>query len=216
MQHTRPGMIHRDIKPANLMMTNSGHVKVVDFGLSKLLDADNIAIQAVTRAGQLLGTPQYMSPEQFDGVAVDLKTDIYALGATLFRLITNQFPYHDCTNLMQLMKAHVLRPTPIASAIIPGLPTQCDQIIARAMAKEPADRYASCREMAEELESLISERPQPTTIPATPRSDSAAVTGERMFRSAAIVEASKLQAAIRKRSAHTGRCKTCRYQRLHC
>jgi serine/threonine protein kinase len=90
------GMIHRDIKPENLMLTRDRAVKVVDFGLSKLLDAANDPQKAVTKAGQILGTPQYMSPEQFEGQDLDMRTDIYSLGATFFRLLTSRYPYHDC------------------------------------------------------------------------------------------------------------------------
>ncbi len=202
------GMIHRDIKPANLMLSRSGDVKVVDFGLSKLLDADINAAEAVTRAGQLLGTPQYMSPEQFDGVSVDFRTDIYALGATLFRLLTNQFPYHDCSTISQLMKAHVMRPVPLATDVVSNIPSECDRIISKAMAKDPNQRYSSCAEMASDLESLILTTPAATVAPARPSKSSPtlAMTRSSLSQSrlmdhrlsaALIIEPSRLQLAMR-------------------
>lgn len=201
-------MIHRDIKPANLMISKNGDVKVVDFGLSKLLDADINPAEAVTRAGQLLGTPQYMSPEQFDGVSVDFRTDIYALGATLFRLLTSKFPYHECVSISQLMKAHVMKPVPKATDVISSLPAECDQIIARSMAKDPDQRYATCSDMAADLEKLLISASAPSAKVSKPAPQATASTKTRSsisqsrpldqnLHSALIVEPSKLQLAMR-------------------
>ncbi|MFN8707256.1 MAG: protein kinase domain-containing protein, partial [Planctomyces sp.] len=192
------GMIHRDVKPANLMLTRSSVVKVVDFGLSKLLDSDHSIAEAVTRAGQILGTPQYMSPEQFDGGTVDLRTDIYALGATLFWLLTKNFPYQECTSLVQLMKAHVMKPVPLVSHRTPGLPIELDRIIGRAMAKDPQDRYTTCDEMANDLESLTEQRRRqpPSIIPTV--SVQTRMLSDRQISSALVVEPSRLQAMMRR------------------
>ena len=149
------GMVHRDVKPENLMLTKDGLVKVVDFGLSKLVDAANDTRTAVTKQGQILGTPHYMSPEQFDASELDLRTDIYSLGGSLFRLLTSQFPFQDCTTIVQTMMAHLNKPVPLVSAIDPKIPKECDRIIARAMAKQPASRYQNANEMAEELMALV-------------------------------------------------------------
>ncbi|MFM7056152.1 MAG: protein kinase domain-containing protein [Planctomycetota bacterium] len=146
------GMVHRDIKPANLMLNRDGVVKVVDFGLSRVLDAVATGPDQATRAGQIVGTPHFMSPEQFEGGAVDARSDIYSLGASFFRLITGEFPFQRCSTIVQLMKAHMLDAPPAATAVDPALPPLADQIIHRCMAKRPEDRFQSATEVADALE----------------------------------------------------------------
>ena len=187
------GMIHRDIKPENLMLAKDGQVKVVDFGLSKLLDATNDPQNAVTKAGQILGTPQYMSPEQFEAAELDARTDIYSLGATLFRLLTSRFPFHDCKTIIQVMTAHMTKPAPVPTSFEPSVPPEFNRIIERAMAKSPADRYQTAAELATELEALLHRPAQ--SVPAT---QGAADISDRPLMSAVIVEPSKLQGTILK------------------
>lgn len=183
-------MIHRDIKPENLMLTRENSVKVVDFGLSKLLDASHDPKTAVTKAGQILGTPQYMSPEQFESGEIDARSDIYGLGATLFRLLTARFPYHDCRSIVQVMTAHMTKPPPIPTEFESSIPSELDRIIKRSMAKNPADRYQTAAEFATELESVL--HGDATSIPVV--ANTALV--DRPLRSAIIVEPSKLQGAV--------------------
>ena len=185
------GMIHRDIKPENLMLTKDGSVKVVDFGLSKLLDSSHDPQKAITKAGQILGTPQYMSPEQFEATETDARTDIYSLGATLFRLLTARFPYDDCRSIVQVMTAHLTKAPPVATVFDPMIPVACDRIVARAMAKSPADRYQTATELATDLESLLQGLDKPTT-PAAVGSTGA----DHPLHNVVIVEPSKLQGAI--------------------
>ncbi|MBM4076845.1 MAG: serine/threonine protein kinase, partial [Planctomycetes bacterium] len=166
------GMIHRDIKPENLMLTKEGIVKVVDFGLSKLLDAANDTRSAVTKVGQILGTPQYMSPEQFEAIQVDARTDIYSLGATLFRLLTSRFPFHDCRTIVQVMTAHLTKPPPIAKEFKSDVPSECDRIIAKSMAKNREDRYQSAADLAADLKQLLATQ---TRITASSPVESAVV-----------------------------------------
>ncbi len=183
------GMIHRDIKPENLMLTNDGIVKVVDFGLSKLLNASNHPHDAVTKAGQILGTPQYMSPEQFEAENIDARTDIYSLGATLFRLLTARFPYHDCSSIVQVMTAHMTKASPVPSEFEPTTPVECDRIVAKAMAKNPADRYQTCLDLASDLDMLLHGK-------ATVAFDSTIIDPaivDRPLKTVLIVEPSKLQ-----------------------
>jgi serine/threonine protein kinase len=191
------GLVHRDVKPANLMLTASGTVKVVDFGLSKLQDADHSLSDAITRAGQLLGTPHFMSPEQFDGVAVDASTDTYGLGATLFRLLTGRFPFQDSGSIMQLMKAHLLQPVPNASGLVAEIPAECDRMIATAMSKLPADRYRSCNDFASDLESLLARTLVPVEVEPATATKQNSIHG-RALSFALVVEPSRLQSTMRK------------------
>jgi serine/threonine protein kinase len=186
------GMIHRDIKPENLMLTADGLVKVVDFGLSKLLDDADDTRTAVTKAGQILGTPQYMSPEQFEAEEVDARTDVYSLGATLFRLLTARFPYHDCRTILQVMTAHVSKPPPIPTEHIATLPEECNRIVFRAMAKSRADRYQTAAELADALQESL-DRKCPTSLAAA-----GPVIEDRPLSTVVIVEPSKLQGAVLK------------------
>ena len=187
------GMIHRDIKPENLMLTKDGAVKVVDFGLSKLLDSSDDAHNAVTKVGQILGTPQYMSPEQFECTEVDARTDVYSLGATFFRLVTGKFPFHDCRSIVQVMTAHLTKAPPQPTELESSIPAGCDGIVARAMAKNPADRYQTTTELAEDLDALLN-----GSVRQAAFEESHSATTDRPLRSVVVVEPSKLQGAILK------------------
>ncbi len=202
------GMVHRDIKPENLMLTKEGLVKVVDFGLSKLVDAANDTRTAVTKQGQILGTPQYMSPEQFESTEVDSRTDIYSLGASLYRLLTARFPFQDCASIVQTMMAHLNKPAPKPTEIDSRIPKECDRIITRAMSKRPADRYQHASEMAADLTALLqsqngivrdSREAEAATrvISDKPKFESLTIADEvKPLRSVAIIEPSKMLAAM--------------------
>jgi len=192
------GMVHRDIKPENLMLTKDGIVKVVDFGLSKLVEATDDTRTAVTKAGQILGTPHYMSPEQFESTEIDARADIYSLGGTLFRLLTGRFPYHDCQSVLQVMTAHLTKPVPVPTQFASLIPKECDRIVSRAMAKRAADRYPAVAELASELLALIQshERPPDRVFNAPVES----IDDSRPLGSALIVEPSRMLSAILKDS----------------
>ena len=195
------GMVHRDVKPANLMLNRDGVVKVVDFGLSRILDAMTTAADAPTRMGQVVGTPHFMSPEQFEGGSVDARTDIYSLGATFFRLITGEFPFQRCGTIMQLMKAHMEDARPAASALDARIPPEVDELIRRAMAKSREDRFDDALELAtalerlseleEQSESRLNNFPEIGTIPDT-RPLKSVIVAER-----SALQSKMLQAALR-------------------
>ena len=145
------GLIHRDIKPANLMRGADGSIKITDFGLAKTMSPRALEM---TQAGLVCGTPYFMSPEQCDGKAVDARSDIYSLGATFYSLLTGKNPYQDSESVIQVMFGHCRGPIPdprLANALIPSA---CSAIIARAMAKSPADRYQSAAEMLADLQAV--------------------------------------------------------------
>ncbi len=146
------GLIHRDIKPSNLLLTAEGTVKVSDFGLAKRTQSQSMQ---VTRAGQIIGTPYYMSPEQCQSQEVDTRSDIYSLGATYYSLLTGKTPYSDSDSVVQVMYAHCNATPPNPRDIRAEVPAACANIIERAMAKKPADRYASMEEMRRDLEAVL-------------------------------------------------------------
>lgn len=142
------GVIHRDIKPANIMITSDGAVKLADFGVSKLIGP------GISDSGLVVGTPSYMSPEQVLGRAVDARSDLFSLGCTLYEVVTGEraFPGDSATAVMYKIVHEA--PTPPASlrpAINPGL----QEIVLKALANDPDDRFANCREMSLALEECM-------------------------------------------------------------
>ena len=146
-------ILHRDLKPGNIMLgtgaAGTETVKVLDFGMAKLLGTDQFNATVVTQAGTTVGTPEYMSPEQAMGRALGPATDVYALGVTLYAVLTGAVPFQG-SNYLQTMLAHVQEPIPRFSAKNSKntVPLSVEGIVRHAMAKEPADRPASPGELA--------------------------------------------------------------------
>lgn len=139
-------VIHRDIKPANIMILDSGLVKVTDFGIAKMMS------MGMTQAGQILGTPNYMSPEQVKGRQIDGRSDIFALGVVLYELVTGEKPFggqNITTVIYKIINENPIPPRELDATIHPGL----SYVIQKALAKNPDERYQVCRELAEDLKS---------------------------------------------------------------
>lgn len=147
------GLVHRDIKPANLLLAADGLVKVSDFGLAKRTRSESLA---VTQEGQVLGTPYYMSPEQCEAAAIDSRSDIYSLGATYYSLLTGKCPYEESGNAVQVMYAHCNSPAPDPRSVRAEIPPACCQIITRAMAIQPDERYPTMEAMRRDLQAVLS------------------------------------------------------------
>ncbi|WP_435592693.1 serine/threonine-protein kinase [Nocardia sp. bgisy118] len=135
------GLVHRDVKPANILEHTSGFVYLIDFGIARGADGT-----AITGTGQVVGTLQYMAPERFDGT-LDARSDIYSLACVLYETLTGRLPYGD-GNPAQQMRAHLVSTPPQASRAAAGVPAALDAVIARGMAKDPRDRYATAGEFA--------------------------------------------------------------------
>ncbi len=143
----KKGIIHRDIKPANLMLTLDETIKIVDFGLAKVLFEDSFR----TREGSVLGTPSYMAPEQGQGRIVDYKADIYALGATFYHLIIGRPPFTG-DSPVQIMMKHVTAPVVPMRTKNPHVPIEFDEIIGKCLKKDPNDRYDNYLELISDIQ----------------------------------------------------------------
>lgn len=165
----RKGVLHRDVKPENIYVTAHDHVRVLDFGIAKLRPLD-VSHEWNTTTGVLLGTPYYMAPELARGRPVDHRADIYSMGAVVFEAITGARPFHS-ENLYELLQLHVRAPVPSVLPLRPDAPPELDAVIARALAKEPSERYASARQMRDAIATacgLRIARRRAATEPALP------------------------------------------------
>ncbi len=142
------GVIHRDIKPSNVMITRAGRVKVMDFGIARLVGAER-----QTRTGAAVGTPSYMSPEQLLGQEVDGRADVYAVGTLLYELATGHLPFEVEGDYLRMI-AQLQEIPRVPSTHVPELPPGLDRIVARALQKEPDDRYATSGDFRDALEEL--------------------------------------------------------------
>ena len=155
------GLIHRDVKPANLMRGTDGAFKITDFGLAKTTTPRT---REITQAGMVVGTPYFMSPEQCDAKPVDARSDIYSLGATYYSLLSGRSPYEDYDSVLQVMFGHCQGDIPDPRTADPSIPMACAAIVARAMAKSPADRYQTAGEMLADLEAVAAKLSGPVRI----------------------------------------------------
>lgn len=165
--HVR-GVVHRDIKPANVMVDSDGTVKVMDFGIARLMGENR-----QTRAGVAIGTPTYMAPEQLRGEDVDGRTDLYAAGALLFELLTGRVAF-EADSDYSLMMQQLNEPPKQPSTITPGVPRALDAAVARAMAKKPAQRFGTATEFSRALDEIT-----PDAFSVEPIRDAAAAVAAK-------------------------------------
>jgi serine/threonine protein kinase len=139
-------VVHRDLKPSNLQLDVAGRIHILDFGISKTVDlADGL-----TRPGESIGTPYYMSPEQIRGEGCDARSDLYSLGVIFFELLTGRRPF-DNESVTAIQMAHLSAPAPSILTLAPGLPPMCDEIVQRLLRKDRNERYQSPQELLNDL-----------------------------------------------------------------
>src|SRR3954463_12081217 len=143
----RHGIVHRDVKPANVMITRNGAVKVMDFGIAR---ATTDGQAAVTQTAAVIGTAQYLSPEQARGEAVDARSDVYAAGCVLFELLTGEPPFTG-DSPVAVAYQHVREDPKPPSDVNPQIPPALDAVILKALSKNPANRYQSAAELRADL-----------------------------------------------------------------
>jgi serine/threonine-protein kinase len=175
----RHGVIHRDIKPANIRVDPDGKARIMDFGIA------HVASSNMTRTGVMLGTPNYMAPEQIVGNEITAQSDIFSTGVVLYELLTNTKPFQGDTLHTVLYKVLSETPPPL-DKVLPGLPSALNKIVMRALQKEPKHRYTSALEMANELAAVrasVVDRPSEPKTVSLRASIETALASERAERS---------------------------------
>lgn len=155
------GIIHRDIKPANVMLTQTGSIKVMDFGIARVLGTARM-----TRQGSVIGTVEYMSPEQVRGEETDARSDIYSLGILLYEMLAGRVPFSHLSEY-ELMKRQIEEVPPPPHEFQPGIPTMVEAAVLRALAKKPGDRFQTAEAMRSALLGAAAARtgPEAATSP---------------------------------------------------
>lgn len=173
------GLVHRDIKPGNVMTTKRGVVKVMDFGIARAMQS---GVTSMTQTGMVVGTPQYLSPEQALGRGVDARSDLYSVGIMLFQLVTGRLPF-DADSPLAIAYAHVQEEPVAPSSINRSLPPAVDALVARALKKNPNERFPTAESMRDEcLRVAASLQPAPPSIvPGVPRTQSGSGVGSAVF-----------------------------------
>ena len=148
----RAAIVHRDIKPQNVMLDRNGNVKVMDFGIARAGDS------GMTEAGSILGTAQYLAPEQARGLPVDERSDLYSVGIVLYEMLTGSVPFKGDSAVTVALK-HVNEMAPEPAQLVPGMPYSLNQIVMKAIAKDPDLRYQDAAQFARDLRSALSGGP---------------------------------------------------------
>jgi serine/threonine-protein kinase len=149
------GVIHRDVKPANVMIDAGGHAKLTDFGVARFTEPDGEQLEA-TRAGTIVGTPSYMSPEQIQGQALDRRTDIFSAGVLFYQLLTGQKPFEGT---QWALAKKIIQDDPVWPSSLVQIPTAIDRVVARALAKATEQRYQTARGFAGSLKRILEGKP---------------------------------------------------------
>ncbi|SEE89608.1 protein kinase [Streptomyces sp. Ag109_O5-10] len=173
------GLVHRDIKPGNVMMTKRGVVKVMDFGIARAMQS---GVTSMTQTGMVVGTPQYLSPEQALGRGVDARSDLYSVGIMLFQLVTGRLPF-DADSPLAIAYAHVQEEPVAPSSVNRALPPAVDALVARALKKNPNERFPTAESMRDEcLRVAASLQPAaPSIVPGIPPTQSGSGVGSAVF-----------------------------------
>lgn len=150
------GIVHRDIKPENILVTREGEVKVADFGLARIITKDQAASLNLTQIGVTMGTPLYMSPEQVEGRPLDSRSDLYSLGVTMFHLLSGQPPFRG-DNALSVAVQHLQTAPERLENLRPDLPAGMCRVVHKLLAKDPAERYPTPRDLLLELRALYRE-----------------------------------------------------------
>src|SRR5581483_8893506 len=146
------GLVHRDVKPQNVLLNGDGRAKVTDFGIARSLDVQH----GMTQTGTVLGTSDYIAPEQAQGHHVDEHTDVYSLGVVLYELLTTEVPFPG-ENFVAVAMRHINEPPPAIRDRRPDVSPRVEAAIQRAMAKDPRDRFPSMSDFCQELEACLHE-----------------------------------------------------------
>ncbi|MFF9122552.1 protein kinase [Streptomyces sp. NPDC014889] len=172
------GLVHRDIKPGNVMMTKRGVVKVMDFGIARAMQS---GVTSMTQTGMVVGTPQYLSPEQALGRGVDARSDLYSVGIMLFQLTTGRLPF-DADSPLAIAYAHVQEEPVAPSSVNRSLPPAVDALVARALKKNPNERFPSAESMRDECLRVAAsfQAAAPSIVPGAPTASGAGV-GSAVF-----------------------------------
>ncbi|MFJ9644340.1 protein kinase domain-containing protein [Streptomyces sp. NPDC004244] len=173
------GLVHRDIKPGNVMMTKRGVVKVMDFGIARAMQS---GVTSMTQTGMVVGTPQYLSPEQALGRGVDARSDLYSVGIMLFQLLTGRLPF-DADSPLAIAYAHVQEEPVAPSSVNRSLTPAMDALVARALKKNPNERFPTAATMRDEIARVLAagQTGAPAIVPGAHTGGSGAGVGSAVF-----------------------------------
>ena len=164
----KAGIVHRDVKPPNILVCTDGRVKVADFGIAKAVeDTQAPPAESLTSTGSIIGTAQYLSPEQVDGAPVDGRTDVYSLGVVLYEMLCGRPPFSGETEMAVALQHVTTNPLP-PRQVRAGIPRALEEVVLRAMAKRPEARYQSAGELHTALLSVDLRAQEPTNVVAPP------------------------------------------------